>query len=179
MIFFKNSHSRRNKKAYFFTLDALMALTILTVGIVYVYLNYSYSPIESVPLTQAEELMNFLTSTKVNEINNKYLDNLRIDSSVVVRAENTLMEQIITMKDRHHEKAQNLTRNITQALIPEQFGVEISADCFPIDEQILFYQNRTGNKSQSKLLIPSRRMVFARETKFKITSCSVEVQVWQ
>ena len=62
-----------NKKAYFFLIDALLALGVLTVGIVMVFTLYTNVPSKEQPAILSDDLMDFFANNKIKDVNNEYV----------------------------------------------------------------------------------------------------------
>ena len=109
-----------NKKAVFFSTDALIALSIilLTVSIAYPVLKYARhdSGIQGDILTVFSEL-------KVSEIDNDYIQSL-INERKIVNLNNTLLEQIGEFYVTNIAEAKLLAENILNELtINENIGI--------------------------------------------------------
>jgi len=113
---------KTKKKAYFFTLDALLSLSIMVIGLMLISNVY----VSSQPRTQldyySEDLISLFSDIKLDEINNSYINKLIADGNIT-DTENSILEQIgIFWVTNKTDLAQNLARNISYSIIPDRYG---------------------------------------------------------
>ncbi len=142
------------KKAFLFTVDAMIASIILISSI----LLFSNLYIEENANTHlglmSNDMLNVLSELKVREINNSYLNYL-IAEGEISNMNNTLIEQIGELwalnKTGH---ATNLTRNLTHGLFPTNLGFSIALG----DEELFRREFSTQNE-----VIAARKMISGYE----------------
>jgi hypothetical protein len=116
------------KKGYFFTLDAFLAVGILAVGLVILYLSQSFTPSTAQSEFLAQDLLKTLGSTKLSELNSRYVDEQRFAGNITSMS-NTLLEQMGEFYYTNQiGNAQNFSTNITSAMVPPAYGYRISMD---------------------------------------------------
>lgn len=136
-------------KGYFFTLDAILALTLVSTAIILL----SSISITEPPMTQtsflAEDLMSVLSELKVGEMNSSYVEKL-IENGTITQLNNTILEQIGEFyAEGSDATAAEFFYNITSGIISDQ-NIALYVDDISIYTQ--------GNTPQQALL-NSRRMV--------------------
>ncbi len=115
------------KRGFYFTMDALIALMII-MGVLFTIQIIPKKP--QLETYAQEDLMNMLSSIKMYEINNSYVEVLRNEGKI---SENkTLLEQIAEFYAKGMPEARLLTENILSDLSPNQnigiwFGNELIA----------------------------------------------------
>ena len=113
------------KKAIFFTIDALLASGIVILGILLVS-NFYIVRQEEVNINYAsQDLVKVFSLLKVGQLDNPFVANLTL-SGVIENANNTVLEQIgeFWAEDKS-ELARNFTKNITEDIIPRNYGFSV------------------------------------------------------
>jgi len=104
----------KGKKAYYYTLDAFIALVVILAVILVI------KPVTKQETIQVEiqnDLLSVLSTLKINEINNSYVTQLISEGKA---SENlTILEQIIEFYAKGMPEAETLTENILLELSPE------------------------------------------------------------
>ena len=184
-----------NKKAYFFLIDAILALGVLAVGGFLVFTFLLQTPSQGEPSILSEDTMDFFANSRMQNV-----DNLEVGlggtywSSAEVIAcngkalspepENTLLQQAaILYEDRiinscYLDIAKAFIEKLTHGAFPVQFAFEFWVEdvlLYPDTEQI-------DAKEAAKVLIPSRKIVYGikdREKGDMLGPYDVEVLVWR
>ncbi|MBI3032963.1 hypothetical protein HYY69_05805 [Candidatus Woesearchaeota archaeon] len=168
----------RKKKGYFFTMDSIIALFILVIGMSVIFAFKVSEP----PTQQSEiyslDLMNFLAKTKIKEINDQYVFDL-INKDIIRNTENTVLEQLAEFNYRYQKDpascpgaedclmtAKKLSEKLTAKLVPQQYGFKISI-YEPLPPGVvgkgtttLIYENKQGIKLENaRVILPVRRLV--------------------
>ena len=138
------------KKAIFFTIDSLLASGIIIVSILLVS-NFYISEHNEVNVNYAsQDLVRVFSSLTIGEVRNDYAKNL-IASGQITNPNNTLIEQIGQFwSENNVELAKNLTINLTEAIIPKNYGFSII-----IDDEVIYSRNIPLKKA----LVSSRRLI--------------------
>jgi hypothetical protein len=162
------------KRGYFFTLDAFIAMGIITTGLVLVYLSQTLAP----PTVQAEflsqDVMETLASTQLFTLNNPYVDEHRTSRNIT-DLDNTILEQIGEFYvTQQLGNAQNLTRNVTLNLIPPQYSFEIWFDGWLVHNRSYLHSDETPVLSASKTMV-----IGVINRTFFWGPYTAEVYVWQ
>lgn len=148
----------KQKKAIFFSIDALFA-SIIIISAIVMLIDTSYiQKYEEKDMSYATiDLINSFSNIKINEINNTYVKDL-IANGIINNTENTIIEQIGEFYVLNNsEYAKNLSKEISKDYIPDKFGFSIIVS----DEEV--YSN---NISINKDLVTSKRLISGIE-KFK------------
>jgi len=138
-----------NKKAFWFSLDALLASMLLLAGIVAI--NNFYFNVDGLEQHSfiAQDSLNALNSIKIKEINNVWVKQLV--NNGLADGENTLLMQISTYwANNETSLAQNLT-NISLGMFSENFNLNIT-----LGDDVLFSKGKYDNPEQ---VIVSSRMI--------------------
>ena len=124
------------KKGFFFSTDAIIALFILIIGITSIsLLHLKENPKENLYFASSD-IANILSSTKVNELNNSYLNDL-VENGTITDNSSTILEQIgYLWAQGQKDIANRLAENITSPLVPDSFGLS-----FVIDGDTLYTNN--------------------------------------
>ncbi len=160
------------KRGYFFTLDAFVAMGIIVVGLVIVLAAYSYRPVTVQGSVISSDLTLSLSNTKVSDVNNDYVRNL-INNGTITNSDNSLLQQTGEFYvNNQMSMGSYFLQNVTSNLVPRQYGVNIT-----INEQEMFSRGRLLNSS--RFVISSRSIVFGIYNGSMWGPLPAEVRVWQ
>jgi len=110
------------RKGYFFTLDALLALFILFIGLMLMSNVYTNTQPRQQISYFSEDVISLLSDTKVTDLNNTLLAEL-IANGTISDLENSILEQIgIFWVTNKTDLATKLAKNISHAMIPDRYG---------------------------------------------------------
>jgi hypothetical protein len=154
------------KKGYFFIIDAIIGLFVILIGVVMIYSVYMYEPSEEQTTLFSFDMMSFLSSNKVSDLNDAYAGSGGILSKNgnITDVDNTLLEQIGEFYYRNVSKSDphtlslidSFVSNVSKAATPQTFGFMIK-----IDDHTVY--NRSGAKAvrytDATVIIPSKRLV--------------------
>ncbi len=145
------------KRGMFFTLDGLLALSIVIVGIILVSQFYTHKPVNIGVNFASNDITRIFSSITVGELDNEYVKSL-IQSGKITDMNNTIFDQLgLFWAVGDMELAENFTRNITESIFSESLGISVLVD----GEEIYSRSTPAG-----KTLVSSRSMV-SGITKFK------------
>ncbi len=141
---------KKQKQALFFTVDAILAATVILASILAVtsfYLNEQ-------PTTNlnymSSDFVNVLSTLRVSEIQSTYVQGL-ISEGNITRTNNTIIEQIGEFwAEGEYDTARDFTKNVTEGLAPDYFGYSIW-----IGDYVIYQRNKTNDQS----IIASRKIV--------------------
>jgi len=138
------------KKAVFFTIDALLASGIIILSIVLISDFYS-SEHQKINVNYAsQDLVRVFSTLTVGQADNAYVKNLA-SSGLITNANNTILEQIGEFwADDKMDLAKNFTKNLTEDIIPKNYGFSVLVN----GEEI--YKR---NLPVSKALVSSRKII--------------------
>ena len=85
-----------NKKGYFFTLDAVLGLLVLVIGVVLIASSYVKSPQSAQVEFLSDDLLNFFFNVKVKDLNNPYagIGGQLWNQGEITDGDNSLLQQI-------------------------------------------------------------------------------------
>ena len=117
------------RKGAVFTMDALFALALLLISILFLLVLLNRQPARPVGLEPAGDVMEVLRTLKLEELrgNPRYpYANQILESNITDRRNETVVESIADLfLSGHAEEAENLTREFLEAAIPADYGVEL------------------------------------------------------
>ena len=151
------------RKGFFFTLDAFVAVFIVVAGLLLLLINFTIQPYESQVVYLSEDVINFLSSSKVGpgDSNSLLLEDMRNEGNIS-NFDNTLLEQLseFHFTDRNH-LALELATNLTEGLLEPTHEMSII-----INKSIIY--NSSLQYNDTIFLVSSKRIVFGliNETHF-------------
>jgi hypothetical protein len=172
----------RVKKGYFFVIDSLLALLIMTLGVILVFSFHKFSPgNQQISVTSADILG--LLNVKIRNLNNGYcgVNSLLTRDKNITNLDNTLIEQIAELHYRGVSHGctfcpsliSNIVRNVT-ANVPTEYSFVLKLE----DETV--YNRSITHLSDAKVVVPSRKIV---QTIYRQVESAgpypVEVLVWR
>lgn len=151
------------KRGYFFLVDSMVALGVLTVGIVLLLSQHESAPSTGQPQVVAVDVIAVLSSNKVKNINDDYAgaNSELTRNGNITDIDKTLLEQAAEFYYRSEEKscdfclglAENFLERILTDLTPREYQYQI------IIEGTLVYDHSTTAIDESRFVIPSRKIV--------------------
>lgn len=125
------------KRGFFFSTDALLALFLVVLGIYLVSTMYiNDTPGDNVSFA-SEDAMSVLSSTKVKDLNNSYVNKLANNGTIDNNS--NIVEGIGALWAKGKtDMARKLAKNVTASLVPEGHGVS-----FVINDDVLYTNNLT------------------------------------
>lgn len=128
-----------NNKGYFFILDAFIASVIIIVSLVAILnSDVAVSP-RSKDFSQAESVSNFILNTKMEDLNDPWVNDWISDNHIFIKPRKTILQQIDFFyyniqyvcesgaggdicRGVHDNLAKTLLGNVTEKLISEKYG---------------------------------------------------------
>ncbi|MBS3164608.1 hypothetical protein J4439_04205, partial [Candidatus Woesearchaeota archaeon] len=136
----------------FFSLDAIMALMIITVGMLFIANSYVSERPSSRQIYASTDIVGVLGELRVSEVNNSFVQGLIAGGTIQGSSvNNTLLEQAAQFwSENQTTLATDLLRNVTLQLFPEftDYSILVGGD------ELLAVQT-----SQKVLIIPMKRLV--------------------
>ena len=144
-----------SKRGQYFTIDAFIALVVISTGLILVIAATSYSPSPRQPEDLAEELVSSFVEQKINEINNEFLKNKTKEGyldpnsrSGITNPRNTILQQAYEFyfikcgppfpqppvgcgEDSNfpgNSVYEEFLKAVADDLIPEQYGFQLRID---------------------------------------------------
>jgi hypothetical protein len=145
------------KKGIFFTVDAILAASVLLVLILLVSKYYISEPDKTQASFFSQDLVKVFTNMKVIDLDNDYVKGL-IANGVITKTNNTILEQIGEFwAENELELAENFTRNVTGSLIPDNFGIGVYVfeEGPSIDAEEIYLRD----KEITRNLVSSRKII--------------------
>lgn len=150
------------KRGYFFVLDAVLALSILVVGIFLVTSSYIDAPQPTQVELISEDLLNFLSNTKIKDLNNPYAGiggELWVNGSIR-DADNSLLQQIGEFYATNNlNTAEKFIQNVSKDAVPYQYRFEVW-----VNSVILYPKNPSSehirSKNSTEILLTSKKITF-------------------
>ncbi|MBI2651935.1 VWA domain-containing protein [Candidatus Woesearchaeota archaeon] len=138
------------KKAIFFTIDALLASGIIIIAVLLVANYYSVEQQKVNVNYASQDLVRVFSTMTVGEVNNEYVKGL-IASGEITNANSTILEQIGDFwANQLANLSANFTKNLTDAIIPSNYGFSILVD----GEEIY-----SRNLPVRRVLVSSRKII--------------------
>lgn len=172
------------KRGFFFILDAILAIGILVIGVLFLTSSYIQLP----QLTQvsflSDDLLSFLSDTKIKDLNNEYagIGGELWKNGTISNQENSLLQQAsIFYKKNDLGTAEKFIQSSTNELVPSQFRYEVW-----IDKTLIYPRNPSSqhslSRNQTSLILASRKIAFGflnQSTGEIWGPYEVEVYLWQ
>ena len=124
-----------NRKGLFFTIDAIIALIVLTIGVVTVFVIFTGQPLREQTALYANDLMGFFHNTRVQDIREGWLVNLWCDQGPectmpthnLTSPQQTLLATFAQLISEDRTSfAQFIARNLSIGLVQQQFSWNMS-----------------------------------------------------
>ena len=165
-------------------LDAMLGLSVIAIGAVLVLSLYIKVPEPIQVGFLSDDLLNFLSNTKIKDLNNNYagIGGDLWKQGVITDGDNSLLQQIGEFyAENNPDTAEKFIKNISFDAIPSQFSYEVW-----MDNQIIYPKNPSiediKSKNSTQILLTSKKIIFGIINK---TSSNLwgpykaEVFVWQ
>lgn len=174
----------RNKKGYFFIIDAFIALFVLTLGVILTLsFFYTENSFEQTTL-YSNSILDFLSRTRVIEINNEYVGagGTLHRYGNITNLDNTLLNQIGEFYYRNQSQNCNFCldiikkflSNITDNYVASQYNVAVYI------EKESVYEDSWMNPNQSFALIPAKRIIHGVYNNSEMWGpYEIEVRTWR
>ena len=152
----------KKKRGYFFIIDALLGLFVLVGGIFIINSSYM-NPRQPIQVELiSNDLLNFLSKTKIQDLNNNYagIGGELWNQGVISDPDNSLLQQIGEFYTKNNlATSEKFIQNVSVGVVPSQFRYEVW-----IDGVILYPRTPSPehfkSKSNTKLLLTSKKITF-------------------
>jgi len=172
------------KRGYFFTLDAVLALAVLVIGVFLITAHYINVPQPVQVSLLADDLMGFLSNTKIKDLNNAYagLGGQLWNEGLITDADNSLLQQIGEFYTANNlDIAEEFIQSVSKDSVPPQFLFEVW-----INDGIVYpkspSQEHIRSKNSTSLLLTSKKITFGilnKTTSDVWGPYKAEVFVWE
>ena len=168
---------RFDKRGYFFIIDAFIGATIIFLALM-IILNSSTRPTNvQYNYEIAEEYATFILNTKIQDLNNIYVNKL-INSSVINDTSLTIMEQVdLFYNNSDITHAHDMIKNLTEPLIPQKYG--FSYNIVDGTNKINIYSRPSPSINNANIVIASRKITFLQLNSTSMFGpAMVEIKIW-
>ena len=172
------------KRGYFFTLDAVLGLFIIVIGVFLVTSSYVSVPQPAQVGLLSDDLLNFLSNTKIKNLNNQYagIGGDLWSQGIITDADNSLLQQTGEFYAKNNlDIADKFLSNVTQGVVPQQFRYEVWMNGIILYPKIQTSEHKISRNS-TELLLTSKKITFgvANKTTSNIWGpFKAEVYVWE
>ena len=172
------------KRGYFFVLDAMLALTVLIIGVFLVTSSYVDVPQPTQVSLLSDDVLNFLAGTKIKDLNNAYagIGGALWSQGHIKDADNTLLQQAGEFYSTNKlDIAEKFIQNVSAGIVPQQFRYEVW-----IDNSLLYPKvpspEHIKSKNSTEILLTSKKLTFGilnKSTSDIWGPYKAEVFVWE
>ncbi|MBI2657051.1 hypothetical protein HYX03_04890 [Candidatus Woesearchaeota archaeon] len=150
------------KRGYFFILDAVLGLSILVIGVILITSSYVNVPQPAQVGLLSDDLLDFLSNTKIKELNNPYagIGGQLWNQGVIKDADNSLLQQIGEFYATSKlDTAEKFIQNVSIGIVPQQFRYELWVD------GIILYPKTPAlehikSRNSTNVLLTSKKITF-------------------
>ena len=150
------------KRGYFFLLDAMLGLSVIAIGAFLVFSLYINVPEQTQVGFLADDVLNFLSNTKIKDLNNNYagIGGELWKQGTITEPDNSLLQQIGEFyAENNPDTAEKFIQNISSDAVPSQFRYEVW-----IDNRIVYPKTPSlehlKSKNSTGLLLTSKKITF-------------------
>ena len=172
------------KRGYFFMIDAMLGTLVIVIGVLLITSSYVNVPAPTQVGLLSDDLMNFLSGTKIRDLNNEYsgIGGELWREGLITDKDNTLLQQIGEFyATKQFDIAEKFVQNASSSSIPSQFSYEVW-----IDNLLIYPRTETpaqiSSRGNTTLLLTSKKITFGilnRTTTDMWGPYKAEVFVWQ
>lgn len=172
------------KRGYFFILDAMLGLSVLFIGIILISSSYVNVPQHSQVELLADDLLNFVSKRKIQDLNNPYagIGGELWKQGIITNPDNSLLQQIGELYEKKEfDTVEKFIQNISKDVMPPQYRYEVW-----LDNAIIYPKSPTiehfKSKENTRVLLTAKKLTFG--IKNQTTSSlwgpyKAEVFVWE
>lgn len=150
------------KRGYFFVIDAVLGLSIIIIGVFLITASYSKVPQPTQVGFLADDLLNFLSNTRIKDLNNAYggIGGELWNQGLISNSDMSLLQQIgVFYKTNKLDVTNKFIHNVTLGAVPPQFIYEVWID------GIIVYPNpqtkeHNMSRNSTSLLLTSKQISF-------------------
>ena len=150
------------KRGFFFILDAMLGLFVLVIGVFLITSSYVNTPTSTQVELLSDDLLSFLSNTKIKDINNNYagIGGELWNQGMITDADNSLLQQTGEFYAKSQlDTADKFIQNVTQGIVPSQYNYEVWMNGNLISPKTPT-QEHTNSKSKTRLLLTSKKITF-------------------
>ncbi|MEK6822352.1 MAG: hypothetical protein AABY13_00865 [Nanoarchaeota archaeon] len=176
----------RSRKGVFFTIDAIIALSVLAVGVLVLFLAFGGEPARQQTALYAGDLMTFFSGTRLQDVRQEWATNLwctegpgcTAPTKNITQPDQTLlaiMAQLV--HDDKRELASYIAFEASKGIVQPQFGFNLSMT-LP-DASVALLTHRGILTEQSQQIAAKSLVYFVSENHTLEGPYVAQVLVWQ
>ncbi len=160
------------KRGYFLTLDAFVAVMLLVTGLLLIFSMQSQKPYDTQALYYSQDVMNSLSDTSVQEINDPYINALR-QNGTVINSGNSLIQQIGEFYVNNDMSTASSFSQAAITSINSQYGFRVVVNNYVI-------YNTSIPPNDTNVVSASKTIVYGTVNKTRLWGPYIaEVTTWQ
>jgi hypothetical protein len=174
-----------NKKGIFFTIDVILAITVLVIGMAVTFAAFIESPTYIQPRSLSSTLMNFFVSTNIDELNVPYVTELAVDNTIDNSDDSIMVAMGKLYSQGKRDILVNMVRNITYSndlvIDPFDFAIFIrdEANQEVTDSNVIYNSSDWKSIPETHTLITAKRVIVGLTNESRLWGPFVaEVWVW-
>jgi len=182
-----------SRSGQFFSIDAIVALTVLAIGIVALFATFTGQPIREQTSLYAGDLLRYFSTTRFVELTDDESFNLYCSRGArcthptqdIGNPQQTLLGVFVGLIDEgERELAASVATNVSRGLVQRQFGWNLTIFTpTPGDTILLVHQNITGSEApgwKATQLIATKTMIYLVNSTHGLEGPYVaQINVWQ
>ncbi len=151
-----------DKRAYFFIIDSMIALSVLAIGVVLLFSYHKFEPNTQQSYIISEEIINMLINNDIQNINNYYagVNGILSRNGNITDPKKNLLEQVAEFYYRNQtdcnfcfQMIEGFIGNVTQNSIPSEANYKI------LMNNAVIFERSYKDISEAKFITPSRVIV--------------------
>ena len=150
------------KRGYFFVLDAVLALTVLVIGVFLITSSHVNVPQPAQVGLLSGDLLDFLSNTKIKDFNNPYagIGGELWNKGIITDSDNSLLQQIGEFYAKNRiDIAEKFIANVSNGIVPVQFRYEVW-----MDNVVLYPKSPSPehlkSRNSTEILLTSKKITF-------------------
>ncbi|MBW3015317.1 hypothetical protein KY330_02750 [Candidatus Woesearchaeota archaeon] len=156
-----------------FTIDAVIAVTIIAIGIILVFFRLSaYEPVKEPSIEAGQNLVNFLSNTRMEHVS-------WADPVCGVNEGYTILQQV----GEYFSQGTFYSKNCAKRLMSDSIhkaklgNMGVKVDLVDGETKLNLYTGGTGG--EISVLIPFKKIIYGSKGLTDFWSYIIEIQVWQ
>ena len=150
------------KRGYFFILDAVLGLSVLIIGVFLITSSYVNVPQTAQVGLLSDDLLNFLSNTKIKDLNNPYagIGGELWSGGYISDPDNSLLQQIGEFYSLNKlDTAEKFIQNVSTGIVPRQFRYEIWVGATLLYPKVPSAEH-SKSRNSTELLLTSKKLTF-------------------
>jgi hypothetical protein len=173
------------RKGQFFTVDAIIALLLLAVGLVLIFVTFTGEPVQQQTALYSTDLMSFFRNTRVKDVQEDWMINLWCTQGPrctkptrnLTSPEQTLLSTFAQLiKNNRAPLAIFMANNVSMGLVQPQFSWSLTMKRDGYPDTVLVNRNITSTPEQ---LITEKSVIFFVSNHTLEGPYVAQIDVWQ